>query len=120
MIYILDLESKNTWTSLLDSDWFYDISTLDLKSTQTTLLDLELKYSWTKLVDSDWFYYNQGGLLLELYENLLELSVKQLVLNSNLANPIFLWCVKNEKLMKIIATLCIFLIQQQLSKSKSI
>ena len=30
MIYMLDLNTKNKWTSLLDSDWFYDISELEL------------------------------------------------------------------------------------------
>ena len=30
MIYMLDLNKKNKWTSLLDSDWFYDISELEL------------------------------------------------------------------------------------------
>ena len=29
------------------------------------------------LLDSDWLYYNQAELLLEKYEDLLELSVKQ-------------------------------------------
>ena len=44
----------------LESDWFYDILELYLKSTQTTLLDLywfyvilNLKYTWTNLLDSD-------------------------------------------------------------------
>ena len=27
------LDSKNTWTTLLDSDWSYDVLKLDLKST---------------------------------------------------------------------------------------
>ena len=30
---ILDLDSKNTWTTLLESDWFYDILELDLNNT---------------------------------------------------------------------------------------
>ena len=79
----------------MDSDWFYDILELDLKSTQTTLLDLDwfydildldLKNRWTNLLDSDWFYYNQAGMLLEKSGNLLELSVKQLVMQSSLGS----------------------------------
>ena len=38
----------------------------------------------------DWFYYNQAGMLLEKYENLVELSVKQLVIQSSLASSIYL------------------------------
>ena len=37
-------------------------------------------------MDTDWFYYNQAGLLLEKYEKLLELSVKQLVIQSSLGH----------------------------------
>ena len=40
---IMDLNLKNTWTTLLDTDWFYDI------------LDLELKNTWTNLMEYDWF-----------------------------------------------------------------
>ena len=40
------------------------------------------------LLDSDLFYYNQAGMLLEKYENLLELSVKQLLIESSLASSI--------------------------------
>ena len=43
-----------------------------------------------KLLDSDWFYYNQAGMLLEKSENLLELSVKQLIIQSRLTSSIFL------------------------------
>ena len=80
-------------------DWFYDILELYLECNQTTLLDLEwfydildfdLKNTWTNLVDSDWFYYNQAGILLEKSENLLELSVKQLVIQSSLVKSISL------------------------------
>ena len=88
---MLDLDSKNSWTSLLDSDWLGDILELDLKSTRTTLLDLDwfylldldLKNTWTNLLDSDCFYYNQVGMMLEKYENLRKLSVKQLVMQSS-------------------------------------
>ena len=68
-------------------------------------------------------------MLLEKYENLLELSVKQLVLvlQSSLPSLISLWCVKNQMLMLFVAKLGIVLImdrhdliQQELSKSKSI
>ena len=56
--------AKNTWTALLESDWFYDILESDLKSTQTTLLDLQwfydildldLKNTRTNLMNCDWF-----------------------------------------------------------------
>ena len=40
-------------------------------------------------MDSDWFYYNQADMLLEMSENLLELSVKQLVIQWRLASSIF-------------------------------
>ena len=43
-------------------------------------MDLDLKNTWNNSLDSDWFRYNQAGMLLEKYENLLELSVKQLVM----------------------------------------
>ena len=49
------------------------------------ILDLDLKNTWTDLLDADWYYYNQAGILLEKYENLLGLFVKQLVVQSNLA-----------------------------------
>ena len=41
-------------------------------------------------MDSDWFYYNEVGILLEKSENLLEFSVKQLVIQSNLKSSISL------------------------------
>ena len=44
------------------------------------MVELDLKNTWTNLLDSDWFWYNQAGMLLEKYENLLELSAKQLLL----------------------------------------
>ena len=80
---MLKLDSKNTWTSLLDSGWSYDMLELDLKSTGTTLLDLgwfhdildlDLKNTWTNILGSDWFCYNQGRMLLEKSENLPESS----------------------------------------------
>ena len=88
---ILDLDLKNTWTTLPDSDWFYDILELELESIPTTLmdfywfytLDLDLKHNWTNVLDSDWFYYNKAGMLLEKHESLFELSVKQLVIQSS-------------------------------------
>ena len=106
--YVLDLDIE--WTTLLDSDWFYDILELDLKSTHATSLDLDwiyyilgldLKNTWTNLLDSDWLYYNQAGMLLEKSENLLELSIKHLVIQSSLVSSISLsltmfWCVKNQ------------------------
>ena len=41
-------------------------------------------------MNSDLFYYNQEEMLLEKYENLLELSVNQLVIQLSLANSISL------------------------------
>ena len=40
-------------------------------------------------MDSDWFYNNQAYMPLEKSENLLEFSVKQLVIQSKLASSIF-------------------------------
>ena len=37
-----------------------------------------------ELLVPDWFYYNQAGIQLEKYENILSLSVKQLVIQSSL------------------------------------
>ena len=76
IIIVLDL--KSTETNFLDFDWFYD------------MLDLDLKNIWTNLQDSDWFYYNQAGMLLEKYKNLLQLFAKQLLMQSNLASSISL------------------------------
>ena len=55
---------------------------------------------WTNLLDSDLFYNNQAGMLLEKSENLLELFVKQSVIQSSLARSISLsrLCVLCEKL----------------------
>ena len=50
----------------------------------------DLKNTWTNLMDSHWFYYSQARILLEKSENLLELSVKHLVIQSNLASSISL------------------------------
>ena len=50
-------------------------------------------------------------MLLEKFENLLELSFKQLVVQSRLASSILLgsvWCVKNQMLMLFVAKLGIF------------
>ena len=47
-------------------------------------MELDLKNSWTNLLDSDLFYYNDARMLLEKYENLLELFVKQQVIQSSL------------------------------------
>ena len=54
------------------------------------MLDLDLKNTWTNLQNLDLFYYSQAEMLLEKYENLLELSVKQLVIQSSLASSISL------------------------------
>ena len=53
-------------------------------------MHLEFKNTRANLLYVDWFYYNQAGMLLEKYENLLELSVKQLVMQSSLAKSICL------------------------------
>ena len=50
----LDLDSKNTWTTLLASDWFYDILELFVKRTQTTFLDLDWYYILDLYLKSDW------------------------------------------------------------------
>ena len=85
-----DLDSENTWNILLDSDWFYDILELDLHLDWFNyILGLDLN-TWSNLLDSDWFYYNQAGMLLENSENLLELFVKQLVIQLSLAKSIVL------------------------------
>ena len=44
-----------------------------------------LKKVLTNLFDSGWFYFNQAGTLLEKSENLLELSIKHLVIQWSLA-----------------------------------
>ena len=76
--YIFKWDLKNFKTKLLDLDWFYDV------------LDLDLRNTWTNLLHSDWFYYNQAGIPLEKYENLLQWSVKQLVIQSSLASSVSL------------------------------
>ena len=62
-------------------------------------------------------------MLLEKYENFLELSVEQLVIQSSLAISISVgqnvWWVKNQMLMLFVAMLGTFPIQQKLSKCKS-
>ena len=61
----LDLDFKNTLTTLLDSDWFYNMLGLAMKNTGITLLDLDrfydlldldLKQARTTLLDLVWFY----------------------------------------------------------------
>ena len=46
-------------------------------------------WTWIKILHSYLFYYNQAEMLLEKSENLLELSVKQLVIQSRLVSSIF-------------------------------
>ena len=77
-----------------------------------------INWAWTNLVDSDLFYYNQAGILLENYENSLELSVKRLVIQSSLASSVSLgqtmcgmW--KTKMLMLLVAKLGIFCFQQE-------
>ena len=61
----LDLDFKNTLTTLLDSDWFYNMLGLPMKNTRMTLLDLDrfydaldldLKQTRATLLDLVWFY----------------------------------------------------------------
>ena len=47
-----------------------------------------MKNSWTNLLGSNLFYYNQAEMLLEKYENLLELSTKQEVIQASLESSI--------------------------------
>ena len=75
-------------------------------------------------MNSDLFYYNQAEMMFEKFEIVLEVSVKQLVIQSSLAILISLsqtkCCVwKTKLLMLFIAKLVLFHIQQELSKSKS-
>ena len=57
---ILVLDLKSTWTTLLDLDSFYDQLYLELKETAAILLDFGL-----------------AGMLLQKYEDFLELSVRE-------------------------------------------
>ena len=57
---ILVLDLKSTWTTLLDLDSFYDQLYLELKETTAILLDFGL-----------------AGMLLQKYEDFLELSVRE-------------------------------------------
>ena len=64
-------------------------------------------------MELDGFYYNQAEMLLEKSENLLEWSVKQLLIKSSLASSISLsqtmfWCVKNQMLILFVAKFGIF------------
>ena len=62
----LALELKSTWTTLLDLDSFYDNLYLESKETRAMLLDFGLR-----LVN----LINQAGMLLQKYEDFLELAV---------------------------------------------
>ena len=68
-------------------------------------------------MNSHLFYYNQAEMLLEMYENLLELFVKQLVIQLSLASSISLGQTtmcgvrKTKILMLFVAKLGIFRIQ---------
>ena len=91
----MDLDLKNRQTTLRDSVWFFDI--LDLKSARTTFTGVRLILYGGLGMDLFWFYYtldldcglikwiNQGEMSLEKYEDLLELSVKQFVMQSSLS-----------------------------------
>ena len=67
-------------------------------------------------MNSHLFYYNQAEMLLEMYENLLELFVKQLVIQLSLASSISLGQItcdvrKTKILMLFVAKLGIFRMQ---------
>ena len=84
-------------------------------------MDLGLKNAWTNILDSDWFYYNQTGILLEKSENLLELSVKKLVIRLaswiSLGQAMIGVCVKPNII--VCYKVRYFCIQHRFSKSKS-
>ena len=50
------------------------------------ICSVDLENAWTNLLDAD--CYDQTEMLLEKSENLLQLSVKQLVIQSSLASSI--------------------------------
>ena len=50
MIYIYGTWTQKYLNILLDSDWFYYMLELDLKTTQTSLLDLDWLYDTLDLV----------------------------------------------------------------------
>ena len=90
----MNLDFKNIQTTLRDSVWFFDIVLLKSAWTSFTGVRLILWYSGLGM-DFFWFYYsldldcglikwvNQGEMSLEKYEDLLELSVKQFVMQSS-------------------------------------
>ena len=66
----------------------------------------------------DLFHCNQAEMLLQKYEKLLEVSLKQSVTQSSLRSSMCgMW--KTKILMLFVAKLGIFRIQQELFKSKS-
>ena len=90
------MDSKNTWTNLLDSDWCYDLLELYWKVLRLPWIWTDFmiywtwawKATWNNLLEApstpqpDWFYHNQAGMLFKKSENLLELSAMQLVIQS--------------------------------------
>ena len=90
----MDLDLKNTQTTLRDSVWFFYI--LDLKSTRAIFTGVRLILWYSGLgMDLFWFYYtldldcglikwiNEGEMSLEKYEDLLELYARQFVIQSS-------------------------------------
>ena len=63
------MDFKNTRTTLLDSDWFYNMLNLAVKSTWITLLELDWIYQTLSLD----YLINQAGRLLQKYEDFLDL-----------------------------------------------
>ena len=61
----------------------------------------------TNLLECNWFWFNQTRMVLERYQNLLELPVKKLVIELSLASSISVgqcvWCWKNKMLMLFVA-----------------
>ena len=69
----------------LKLDWFYDIVDLDQKNTWTAWLD-SFWFSYSLDLDCElikWINQDQGEMSLEKYEDFLELSVKQFVMQSS-------------------------------------
>ena len=78
---------------------------------------MESKNTWNNLLDSDGIYFNQANMLLEKCENLLELSVKLLIIQSSLASLISLDQTKCEKPNVNIVCSKVRSYQEELSKS---
>ena len=134
---ILDMDLKNTQSTLRDSVWFFDI--LDLKSARTTLTGVRfilwnsgrgLKNTWTSWLDSDFILHwtwvvdwlnelIKQELLLEKYEDVLELSIKQYVMQLSPTSLGQIMCDLWKTYMMLVTKLVIFCIELDLCLSKS-